>query len=270
MAKKAFIVGINDYAPVGAGGSDLSGCIADAKDMANTLVILGFNAKDIRICTDKNATKEGIIKGLKQLINKAKKGDTLVFSYSGHGSQVTDLSKDEIDSKDEILCPHDTDFATKTYVLDDDLREIFSKVPAGVTLEVILDSCFSGTATRDIKTKTRYLKPPFDYTFHIDYEPEIVGRKILRDGKKREIVEGLNHVLWSGCSDKQTSEEVEIEGNIRGVFTYNFCQVLRRTNGNITRKELHKIVNAAIKRGGFEQSPQLEASGNELLDKPFK
>ncbi len=134
MSNKAFLVGINDYAPVGASGSDLNGCVSDAEDMANTLIICGFDSKDIRICTNKRATKEGILKGLNWLIKGAKKGDSLVFYYSGHGSQVADIDKDEIDRKDEILCPHDTDFATKTYITDDDLRNIFSKIVNGVNI----------------------------------------------------------------------------------------------------------------------------------------
>jgi uncharacterized caspase-like protein len=277
MSYKALLVGINDYAPAGYGGPDLSGCVADVEDMANTLVILGIPAKSIKICTDRRATTAGILDGLKWLIKKAKKNDTLVFYYSGHGSQVTDIDNDEPDRKDEILCPHDIDFDQKKYITDDKLNEIFATIPEGVTLEVILDSCHSGTGTREIgkeeaKTKARYLKPPLDYQFHIDYEPELVGRKLLKtsNSKKQEIAKGLNHILWSACKENQVSEETEIEGKVRGVFTYNFCQVLRRTNGNITRKSLHKIVNAAIKRGGYAQTPQLEAVKDETLDNPFK
>jgi uncharacterized caspase-like protein len=273
MTKKAFIVGINDYKPAGEGGPDLSGCIADAQDMANTLVILGFAPENIRISTDKQATQKGIMSGLKWLTGKAKKDDVLVFYYSGHGSQVPDLSKDELDKKDEILCPHNTSFIDGVYITDDALREVFSKIQAGVSLEVILDSCHSGSATRDLpgnpaKTKIRYMRPPLDFTFHLDYGLELVATKILR-GAEKVIVAGLNHVLWAACKDNQTSEETEIDGGVRGVFTYNFCQVLRRTNGNITRKQLYKIVNAAIKRGGYDQTPQIESSSAELLDKPF-
>lgn len=272
MQKKAFIAGINDYTPVGAGGPDLSGCVADAQDMANTLVILGFSPKDMRIYTDKRATQKGILKGLKWLTGKARKDDVLVFYYSGHGSQVPDFSGDEVDRKDEVLCPHDTSFVEDVDITDDMLREIFDKLPAGVTLEVIFDCCFSGTATREFPVKpaakTRYLKPPLDYTFHIDYEPELKSRPLLK-GTGKEIVPGMNHVLWAACSDNQTSEETEFDGIVRGVFTYNFCQVLRRTSGDITRKKLYKIVNAAIKRDGYSQTPQLESSKAELLDKPF-
>jgi hypothetical protein len=269
---KAFLVGINDYAPPGYSEHDLSGCVNDAEDMANTLIICGFESKDMRICTNKSATKQGILKGLAWLIKNAKKGDCLVFYYSGHGSQVVDTDKDEIDSKDEILCPHDIDFYAKTYVADDDLRNIFSKLPAGVNLEVILDSCHSGTGTREPLQRVKFIKPPFDYSFHMDYEPglKLVGLlKKKGNEKKMEIVSGLNHVLWAACKENQTSEETEIGAKVRGVFTYHFCQILRRTNGKIQRSRLYKILSSAIKRGGFSQIPQLEDSSAEMLENTF-
>lgn len=284
MATKAFLVGINDYAPAGPGGSDLNGCVNDVRDIANTLVICGFAPTNIRLCTDSNATKEGILKGLNWLIKGAKKGDSLVFYYSGHGSQVVDINSDEPDRQDEILCPHDIDFARRVYISDDELRKIFSRLDdSGANLEVILDCCHSGTGTRELtafrelpeesKVRIRYLPPPIDFTFHIEYIPELPKKGILRANptkKEAVIVSGLNHALWAGCRDNQTSQETNIGGKVRGVFTYHFCKVLRRTRGNIKRKELHSIVTAAIKRAGFVQIPQLETSAAEMLDKPFK
>jgi len=88
MKKKTLLVGINDYSPAGQGGPDLSGCVNDVRDMADTLVICGFETKNIRIYTDKRATKQGILAGLTWLLNGAKTGDSLVFFYSGHESQV--------------------------------------------------------------------------------------------------------------------------------------------------------------------------------------
>jgi uncharacterized caspase-like protein len=147
MAIKAFLVGINDYAPCGAGGPDLGGCVNDVRDMANTLVILGFNPNNIRILTNCAATKANILAGLTWLLRGVASGDKVVFYYSGHGSYVVDTSGDEIDGKDEIICPHDINFANKIYIADDDFRSMFLRLPAGVNLEVILDSCHSGTAT---------------------------------------------------------------------------------------------------------------------------
>ena len=284
MTTKAFLVGINDYAPCGAGGPDLHGCVNDVKDMANTLVILGFSPKNIRILTDCAATKANILAGLSWLLGGVVKGDSIVFYYSGHGSQIVDTGGDEIDKKDEIICPHDINFANKVYISDDDFRAIFSKLPAGVNLEVILDSCFSGTGTREAialgdlpeecQTRVRYLEPPIDQTFHIDYTPELTTTGLLKGGNKTQkdmvIVPGLNHVLWGACRDNQTSTETNLGGVPRGAFTYNFCLILRRTVGKMSRRDIDRLLTAALKKGGFAQVPQLEASSPEMLQKPFK
>jgi hypothetical protein len=88
--------------------------------------------------------------------------------------------------------------------------------------------------------------------------------------KNREIaLDKLNHTLWAGCKDEQVSYETDIEGARRGIFTYHICQILRKCNGDIERKKLYKLLNAAIQRTGYSQNPQLETSKIELLDKTF-
>ena len=194
MAKKAFLVGINDYAPAGPGGPDLRGCVNDVHDMANTLSVLGIvsaTPRSMRILTDCRATRAAIMDGLQWLITGAKKGDLLVFHYSGHGSQVIDVSGDEPDGKDETICPHD--FATEGMILDDDLRKVFSTLPAGVNLDVILDSCHSGSGSRELSALAttpedqsvsyRYVEPPIDVGFFLDSYPSLPVRGLLKQRK---------------------------------------------------------------------------------------
>jgi metacaspase-1 len=284
MAKKALLVGINDYSPAGAGGPDLNGCVNDVKDMAHTLNALSIvpaTPGAMRILTDRRATRAAIMDGLQWLITGAKRGDTLVFHYSGHGSQMADVSGDEIDGKDETICPHD--FAAKGMIRDDDLLAAFRAIPAGVNLDVILDSCHSGTGTRELdaiasmpqeqQVSYRYIPPPLDYGFFIDSDPQIPTRGLLkaRSGGDRDpvVVAGINHVLWAGCRSNQTSAETSLGGLVRGVFTYNFCRVLRRAGPGITRKRLDALVCADIRAGGFSQVPQLEASAVSMGERVF-
>ena len=292
MTKKAYLVGINDYTPAGPGGSDLAGCVNDVRDMINTLVICGFPSQSIGVHTDARATKKGIIYGLNWLTSNSKKGDSLVFYYSGHGSQIADTNwngdEDETDGKDEILCPHDLDWTPNTVLRDDEIRKAFQKIPEGVNLEVFLDCCHSGTATKNVlspyelpdvnkpliheTTKTRYLPPPIDYATRIQYEPDLPTRRLLRSECEKEtsvITQGLNHSLWSGCRDNQLSTETVIDGQRRGVFTHSLGKILRKTKGAISRKEIYSLLSAAVAKYGFEQNPQLETSSDELYDKPF-
>jgi len=283
MTKKALLVGINDYAPVGAGGPDLRGCVNDVRDMANTLNVLGIvpaTPGTMQILTDARATRVAILNGFKWLIKGAKKGDVLVFHYSGHGSQVADTSGDELDGKDETICPHD--YATAGMIKDDDFRALLAGLPAGVNLDIILDSCHSGTGTRELAVMAaapeelsvayRYVEPPIDWGFFLDANPSLPVRGILMPGgtggaRDAVVVPGLNHVLWAGCRDNQTSGEGLIDGVVRGFFTYHFCKVLRGAGVSITRRRLDAQVTANLKSSG--QTPQLEGTSASIAEKVF-
>lgn len=286
MTKKALLVGVNDYAPVGAGGPDLRGCVNDVRDMANTLNVLGIvpaTRASMRILTDARATRAAILDGLKWLVSGAKKGDTLVFHYSGHGSQMLDASGDEGDKKDETICPHD--FATAGMIKDDDLRAVISGLAKGANLDVLLDSCHSGSGTRDLAAMTalpkeqaltiRYIEPPLDDGFFIENDPTLPVRGILKpvvdSGGTRQavLVPGLNHVLWAGCRDNQTSAETMIGGVMRGVFTYTYCKVLRAAGVGITRIKLDAQVSAYLRAKGYAQVPQLEGTRVSLAERVF-
>lgn len=280
MAKKALLVGINDYAPVGAGGPDLRGCVNDVRDMANTLSVMGVVPAmpgAMQILTDARATRAAIINGLKWLIKGAARGDVLVFYYSGHGSQVVDLNGDEPDGRDETICPHD--FASAGMIKDDDFNALFAAVPAGVNLDVILDSCHSGNGTRDLQSGmaggaavvARYVEPPIDVGFFIDAAPSLPVRALFRrrDLKAAVTVPALTHVLWAGCRDNQTSAETNIGGAIRGVFTYHFCKALRGAGLAITRRKLDAQVSVNIRAMGQAQVPQLEGAAASLGERVF-
>ena len=283
MTRKALLVGINDYRPLGAGGPDLRGCVNDVRDVASTLNALSIVPAvplNMRILTDSRATRANIIAGLKWLVNGAKKGDVLIFHYSGHGSQMVDPSGEEPDVRDETICPHD--FATAGMIKDDDLRAIFSTLTPGANLDVLLDSCHSGTGTREalllagladgLALTPRYVDPPLDCGFFIEANPRLNKRSILRAApgeKQLVIVPGLNHVLWAGCRDNQTSAEAKIGGVYRGVFTYAFCKTLRAAGPTITRARLDSLVCAYIAKLGYGQVPQLEGTKDSLAEKVF-
>jgi len=83
-AKNALCVGVNDYPGT---GSDLAGCVNDAKDWRKVLEQRGFGVKSLH---DKQATAAAIRGALGALVQGAKKGDTVVFTFSGHGSWLPD------------------------------------------------------------------------------------------------------------------------------------------------------------------------------------
>lgn len=258
MSNKALLVGVNKYR---LPGSDLQGCANDTTNVRDILLkYFGFTVKQIRVLVDERATKKAILERLKWLVKGAKSGDRLLFHFSGHGSQIRDRDGDELkDQMDEIICPHDMDW-DGTYIVDDDLKAVFSTLPEGVRLDVLLDSCHSGTGTREAiglrqlppeqAIKPRFLMPPVD--IRMREEDDLKVRKIGRADNPQ------SHVLFSGCRDNQTSADAYIGGTYNGAFTYYFCKNLRDAQGAISRADLLKRLRASLKHEGYSQVPQLE------------
>jgi Caspase domain len=80
-AKKAFVVGINNYTNV----AKLKTAVNDAKKIADQLSQLGYDAT---VVTDADATRTKLLVSWQRLLNGLKEGDDVVFFYSGHGVEV--------------------------------------------------------------------------------------------------------------------------------------------------------------------------------------
>src|ERR671932_734119 len=91
------------------------------------------------------------------------------FPSPSHGPQVPDVNGDEPDRADEALAAYDIRAAgdawnADTVIVDDELNQLFGRVPDGVLVEVFLDTCHSGTGLRAIDLlpgrMPKFLLPP--------------------------------------------------------------------------------------------------------------
>jgi hypothetical protein len=276
MNKKALLVGINRYRIPGA---DLRGCVNDVKNLKRVLMrSYAFKGDDITVLTDFAATKKAIESGIRKLVRGARKGDVVLVHFSGHGSNVPDDDGDEADSRDEILCPTDLDW--KYPFRDDWLRKTFDSVRTGVSLTVITDCCHSGTITRAVQPPDapiieRYLPSPWDLVA-VESGRSLRGsvktelrKSALASRRKRDIVEvDLPEVLITGCRADQTSADASIGGSFNGALTFNLIAAIEDAKPSITYRELHGATTANLKRGRFDQVPQLEG-GRGRLNQPF-
>jgi len=275
MAKKALLVGINRYKIPGA---DLRGCVNDVKNVRAALTsYYGFSARDITTLTDYAATTKAMCDAIVKLVKGAKRGDVLLFHYSGHGANVPDKDGDEADRRDEILCPHDLDW--KKPLLDDWLRKTFDRLREGVSLTVIMDCCHSGTNTRailppDAPSIPRYLPNPWDLVATESgrmLRGKVRGR-LRRSAPARRtkdvVAVNIPEILVTGCRDTQTSADAEIGGTFNGALTYHLVATITAARGKLTYRELHDGTVKRLKRGGFSQVPQLEGRAPNF-DRPF-
>jgi Caspase domain len=150
---KGLLVGIN-YTDT---AYQLGGCINDVLAVQR-LIKLSYPDAELELLTDdtfEKPTRDNILKKLTKLVENAKSGDTLIFDYSGHGSQVQDIHGDEADGLDETICPIDfvksrvvyhknKRYVVDSQILDDEIKEIISNVPHGARFLMLSDSCHSG------------------------------------------------------------------------------------------------------------------------------
>jgi len=276
MKREALLVGINDY----YGVNDLQGCINDVTNVRSVLkTFFGFENTDIRVLTDSRATKQNILSRLEKMIRNAVSADYLIFHFSGHGSQIRDREGDELaDHMDELICPCDMNW-DDGFISDDMFSDLLKQLKKGVRMEILLDSCHSGTGTRDMMpyltsgqsdvnfSHYRYLKPPADIECrYLGDEETLKASKLFSTDK--EIT--LNHILWAGCKDSQTSADALIDGKYNGAFSYYFCKHVRESSGKISRADLYTRLKNSLKYNHFSQVPQLECKEALRSENIFK
>lgn len=265
--KKALLVGINKYPDP---DNDLRGCINDINDMASFLVNeRGFKMADIRLLTDKRATKINILERLNWLVKDAKKGDQLLFHYSGHGAQMASRAKSgEIDKLDEVICPYNFEWTDETALKDKEFAQVFKSIPEGVDFIWVSDSCHSADLSKGIKKrgvfKYRNFKTPDDIAWR---NKSVIRSKvdlipIDKSSKKSNIA------LISGCKSEQESADAVFNDRNNGALTYFLFKTLNEDKQK--KLSLVKLVAEINKRlkPDYEQDPQLEGS-KILMNKTF-
>lgn len=229
----------------------LSGCVNDA-NMTKDILVSRFGWKDseTEVLTDAGATRDVILNKLRDLVARAKSGEIneIWFTYSGHGTQVRDVSGDEADGYDEAIVP--SDHATAGFILDDEFYEVFtSQIPKGCNAICIFDCCHSGTM--------------------LDLTYEYRNKADRRAARRVREVEGGAVYCLSGCKDNQTSAEAYFErkeatvGTSKvygGALTIALNSVLESRNYNVTYYQLLAEVKSLLKRGRFNQVPTLSTN----------
>lgn len=262
MTKRALCIGINDYPGT---DSDLSGCVNDCNDWAGALAARGFAVTQL---LDGQAKKASMVAAISDLVGSAAAGDTVVMTYSGHGTWVPDQDGDEPDGRDEALCPWDIGHGE--VLLDDELRGLFADRARGVRVLLISDSCHSGSVTKgddsDVDPglpRARFLPP----------EAWMKGVPLPTDTPKK-LLGGMartgGDLLMAGCLDSQFSWDTRFNGRPNGAFTFYALKTLATLGPDATYREwFRKITPAYLPTNQLPQNPQLFGSAGARKWKVF-
>ncbi|XP_057493884.1 metacaspase-3-like [Actinidia eriantha] len=267
--KRALLIGISYYGQE----KSIKGSVNDVRLMTNFLLSrLGFPKESVFVLTEEETnpclipTKQNIRTALRWLIQGCQSGDSLVFFYSGHGSQVLDWDGDELDGYDESLCP--LDYQTHGKILDDEINAtIIRPLPHGVKLHAIIDTCSSGT----------FLDLPFICRMNR------LGYYAWQDQRNTAAYKGTNGgtaICISACDDHETSlDTTAFAPNIvTGALTYSFIQIVGNETGLTYGRLLHSLrskiceVQKRIQGPNQPTSQVPQLSCTEMFDvhsKPF-
>jgi len=252
--RKALIVAINEYPTC-----PLHGCIHDGnQDAQEAEQNYGFDGTNVRLLFDERATTSAIIERLNWLCYGAMPGDLLFFAYSGHGARVPSRdSEGETSGLLDCICPYDFDWQPYHMITDKLFVQIFSKLPKGVKLFWISDSCHSGGLSRELNPSGRIdtpkaFKMPDDVAWSIAAAMKAghVSRHI------KEFVNGELEVAFvPGCKSEQTSADSFIDGVSRGALTTYFWEAVHALPKDATVERIVDYTRTALADDSYTQEP---------------
>ena len=281
----ALLVGIDRYLPPVA---PLGGCVADIEALAALLeerVTGDGDRLELVTLLDERATRAAIIERFRTHLGRARHGDTALFAFAGHGSQAStapELAHLEPDRLDETLVCHDSRRSGVFDLADKELSRLVAELAdADPHVVLIVDACHSGSITRSLHaggvrrvpldTRPRgigsYLAPASALAAYSATRSS-VGTGGAAEASWTAPAAG-RHVVLSACQADEEARERVFDGQTRGVFSHHLIGALSGANAPGTYRELFARVSARVRSSVAHQSPRIEASAPEELDRPF-
>lgn len=209
----------------------------------NDVELIKFLFPNAALLENATATRFGIERQLKLLVNNVALGDTVIIHFSGHGQQiVTQASIKEADGVDEALVPFDAGKRrTSSYQGENHLTDdVFGNAIDGLRRAVgsnglvitVIDACHSDSMDKDADGSKKIYRGT----------DEIFGAENMSDEKiaslraayhnqettSLENSDDKSNVVYIGaCRSDQRNYEVSANGKGYGSLTYYFCEAYK-------------------------------------------
>jgi caspase domain-containing protein len=256
--RTAVVVGINTYKDTGI--PQLSGAENDAQELFNLLTSqeakFENNAKNLIL--GEEATQRNIVERISEIFRNDEKYEIALFYFSGHGF---------LDKKEELyLATHDV----RGIRIDDLRRQIYSSENKQNAI-LVLDCCFSGTATKDTKGEGSDIQDPRLY----------LETNIGYNAEKEQYGEGEGKFTITSTAADKVSYEVKdcthqenSQPHVHGALTYYLLQGLEgaaadANSGKITLGSLQQYIDTKMyndrKQKSYTHGSQVTNINNILI-----
>ncbi|MEG4048447.1 caspase family protein [Microcoleus sp. Pol17_C1] len=299
----ALLIGINFYfphrLPEGNYYKNLRGCVQDInhvetylKDTFNLtpdpIIKLTATASDNpnqpQEPPELLPTYENIVTKFKELTAKAKPQDRVYIHYSGHGGRAKTIFEDVKGSMglDEALVPCDIGQPNSRYLRDLEFAKLLEEMVAKeLVVTLVLDSCHSGGATRDIETDDWSIRSggfidmtlrPTDSLVAPLQELAQNWQASTENSRNITVVNGLlpepkGYTLIAACRDQEFAYEKVFEGTERnGALTYFLLKALREYRGTeLAVADLFNQISNLVHNDFDRQTPMLIGETNRTF-----
>jgi hypothetical protein len=294
--KRALLIGIGQYVPYAAAQRtipagyhpdsrfnpnyswvNLPSPVDDVQRMKRLVLedLYDFKEANIRVLTDKDADRAGILKALDQLADDTQCGDTVVFYFAGHGSQRLDtyplpLQKNKtknavfrhnpvtgkMDRMDQTIVPFDA-WQGIPDVRDKEMAVPFNRIvyDKKAHLTAIYDSCDSAMQARDISPviSRALLYDDRDVADEKKIHPETVV-----DADLTRIPQDGNAVFLAASGPNQSAIEAQYpdDGAWHGALTRALIDTLKSSPGLPSADDVARSIQARLK-DDHEAYPQI-------------
>lgn len=264
----ALLVGINNYKSKKI--FDLRGCEVDCLKMKTFFSKKFKDQVRIKLLLNEQATRENIIDGFRTYLGKAKRGERVIFYYSGHGSR--EYSPKEFlpfqgEMLHESIVCHDSRVDNVYDLADKEINHLIGELSRKeVEVIVILDCCHSGSLSRS----------SIDFSRSVRYSPPSEGIRPINSfikGFSPEI-ENSPHVVLAACDNHEYAIENAFP-EPGGVFTKYLLKILSEESRQISYFDLILKSRELVLSEEPTQTPQLypyefnafkEFLGSEMLN----
>jgi hypothetical protein len=270
--KMAFVIAIGEYASNDGKGWKTISSVNDTSLILPALRKQGFEGKNTKLLINSQATIENIRSEFAAFTNQIGPKDIVVIHISAHGSQIQDMSKDEIDGFDEsivtynaILPKHSTDFNTdiKQYLLDDELNTIIYGIRKQAGKEgdvlVFMDNCHSGSGTRavgKVRGGTDPLMMDKKASYSTQKDQSVSMEKLVDENQIAPYV-----VISASRAEEPNSEIVLADGKGAGSLSYAISQALESILSSTSYSSLYASIQANMNEWVPKQHPVIEGNG---------
>ena len=292
------LIGINNYK-----NHQLRGCVNDVNQikryLSNTFVEAQFGQIYQLVLLNEQATKDKIVQAVRKHLGRAKKNDSILFYFSGHGAREKTsyriFQDEEVDNNiGGILCAtfegsnqpelyrHILSNKELRYLIRPLAMDEANKIKSHVV--AIFDCCHSGSNTRAVlenelpanarQVSRRALSGRAMHQFIFQENPELLGKlKEQKDPLNKVLPQG-DHIMIAACREVELAWEKEISKNKQsGAFTTALIDVLRQHKGYISYHELSSRILNRMKfslssaKGNRGQTPQVYVQTRNLNDR---